>query len=119
VPLFLSCFLADRRPTPLFLNRYVSMKSDFTFTLPFTPLRPAALQGQGRRQDQLLHLLRGGRGHLQALLSLHTSPVVGELCWTTAGLQQETTARRFLIGSRGGHAARFLHRCSHSSYAGE
>jgi len=38
VPLFLSCFLADRRPTPLFLNRYVSMKSDFTFTLPFTPL---------------------------------------------------------------------------------
>ena len=38
MPLFLSCFLADRRPTPLFLNRYVSMKSDFTFTLPFTPL---------------------------------------------------------------------------------
>ena len=71
MPLFLSCFLADRRPTPLFLNRYVSMKSDFTFTLPLTPLRPAALQGQGRRQVQFLHLLDcyevDERGHLQAL----------------------------------------------------
>ena len=46
------------------------MKSDFTFTLPFTPLRPAALQGQGRRQDQLLHLLRGGRERPQALAAV-------------------------------------------------
>ena len=29
-----------------------------------------ALQGQGRGQDQLLHLLRGGRGHLEALAAV-------------------------------------------------
>ena len=57
LPRFLSVFLAFGSIMPLFL------KTKFR-CLPPLPAR-RALQGWGQ-QDQLLHLLRGGRRHLQA-----------------------------------------------------
>ena len=61
----------------MFLNRYVSMKSDFTFTLPFTPLLRFKVKDVGKINFFIYCEADGDTSSKHSLQSSRPAPTTG------------------------------------------